>query len=97
MADEKLVAYELKAKEDGTIVATLSLAHRQFLLFIAERGGEITEFDFGKLKPNTADHVRKLVEMRMLDERPYVGTTRSLLRLSDYGRNVVTELKRRGA
>ena len=91
MADD--VVYGLKMRDDGSVVATLSMAHRQFLVFLSERGGE-TDFDFSRVKPHHADHVRKLVEMRILHELPYAGTTRSLLRLSDSGRNIVTEIIR---
>lgn len=86
------VVYNLKPRIDGKIDLTLSLTHRQFLTYIAERGGEVP-YDYNLVKPDTADHIKKLVEMRLISEIAVVGSTkRVIFRLTDMGRNVVTQI-----
>lgn len=100
--EDLLLIYKLVPKEDGTVQVTLSQAHRDFLTYIASRGGETRmNWDKAERMRNTPPHLRretikahmgKLVEMRILDEIPVVGTSDSYLRLTDMGRNIVSQL-----
>ena len=109
MSEEKPQAliYELRMTENGPEV-TLSQVHQKLLLFIAHKGGE-TPYDFSLLEEDPdakaysvrkygeplREHVRRLVTMGLLTETPIISTPRSLLRLTDTGRNIVTEIRSR--
>lgn len=99
--------YELRMTDNGPEV-TLSQVHQKLLLFIAHHGGE-TRYDFSLLDEGPEEkafsvakygeplreHVRRLVTMGLLTETPIISTPRSLLRLTDTGRNIVTEIRKR--
>ena len=89
--------YQLKPRADGNIDLTLSLTHRKFLIWLAdERQGE-TEYnwDHPDLKEETKEHMRCLIDMRLIQETPIIGYEKKVLfRLTDMGRNIVTQIKK---
>ncbi len=65
---------------------------KQFLLYIADRGGEV-EFDKAKVEKNINDRVSLLVKKRILSESELIGRgTTVLYRLTDLGRNLCDQL-----
>ena len=85
------VAYEIKPTSSGMLHVKLSLVHRSYLKLLSERGGE-TDFDYGKVAEEAEAHLKRLVEMQLITETPIVGSSSVRHRLTDMGRNVVTQM-----
>lgn len=87
------IVYEIKpiADNPGTVSVRLSMTHRSYIRYLAERGGEVP-FDYGIVSSEVKRHLKDLVEMGILSETPIVGSDgrRVIQRLSDMGRNVAT-------
>jgi len=76
------------------IVVRTTFHHRQMLRFIALHGGQI-EFEFGYPGPHTEASDKSIREMEssgMITITPIVGSRKSMLRLADIGRNIITQL-----
>lgn len=93
------VVYQLRIRDDGQATVTLSIFHRTFLAYLAKLGGESSmdwtsaENQRARKGPQTIEQEMKpLFEMGLLTETPIVGTGRVLLRLTDAGRNVVSQM-----
>lgn len=91
------VEYGLVPAPDGLgFTVTLSFVHRQYLLFLASRGGE-TVLDYGELASPQADHIKILVKCDAIKEYKVVGLMNSYQhKLTSTGINLVTEIERRG-
>jgi len=77
------------------IVIRTSFHHRQMLRFMALRGGEI-QFEFGYPGPHTEASDKSVKEMEtigLITITPLIGSRKSLLRLTDIGKNIVEQLK----
>lgn len=100
--DGLLLIYKLVPREDGQVQVTLSMAHRNFLRYMGERGGEVRmDWDAAERMRSTPPHLRretvrahmgKLVEMGLVAEIAIVNSNHSFLRLTDMGRNILTQL-----
>lgn len=88
------VAYELREVNDG-IQVTLSWTHRKFLKLLSERAGEVY-FDWDLVTGEAKSHLLKLKDMALVTAVPVVGQNRSLIRLTDMGRNIVTKIIQAG-
>lgn len=96
-----LVAYEIRVKDDGLHV-TLSQAHREFVKYLGQNGGEVMmdwddaesqrKSDPATRRETIKEHLLKLKDMKLLSERILIGGNRSLVRLTDIGRNVLTQI-----
>lgn len=95
-AGNAFVAYEIKPTASGMLHVKLSLVHRSYLKLLSERGGE-TEFDYSKVEPEAEAHLKRLVEMKLIEEIPLIGRDRAVRhRLTDIGRNVTTQILKGG-
>jgi hypothetical protein len=96
------LAYELKLKPDGTAVVNLSNVHKAWLKYLAVNGGEVIidweQAEMQRLTPKEnrretiKQHMSKLNEMGLTVELPLLVSSRSLVRLTDTGRNIVAEI-----
>jgi hypothetical protein len=92
----------MKPRADGKIDLTLSLTHRRFLLLIAER--HEVPYDYAKVTRDVGDHIRKLVEMRLIEDIQIIRDARAfslkgtcaIFRLTSMGTNIVDQIKKAG-
>lgn len=94
MTPTRYVVFQL-VFTDGKIDIALSYVHRQYLIYLANRGGEAEmDYTIAGLNPEQMAHLRRLdKEFRCINETKVIG--RSSLyhhRLTDIGRNIVTKI-----
>jgi hypothetical protein len=85
--------YELIPISDGggSVRMRLSMTHRAYIRFLAERGGE-TPFDYSKVSSEVKRHLQDMIDMKLIDETPIVGSGLVRQRLTEMGRNVATTI-----
>lgn len=83
-----LMVYDIVHRPDGFSELKLSQTHVQYLVLIAQRGGEI-RWDYRKVTKEAGDHIRRLVEVGCIRELPLIGTEEVVHKLTDMGKRVV--------
>jgi hypothetical protein len=96
------IVYELKLREDGTAIVNLSNAHKAWLKYLAVNSGEIVinweHAEAQRVTPvamrreTIKEHMAHLNRMGLTTEMPLVTSQRCLVRLTDMGRNIVTQI-----
>jgi len=104
MSDDKPteIVYKLKLRPDGLASVNLSPAHRAWLKYLAVNGGESIidwenaeaqrQIPVEKRVGTIRAHMAHLNEMGLTAEIQLVSSGKFLVRLTDMGRNIVTEI-----
>ncbi len=99
---EVVRVYKLVFKEDGTADLTMSQAHQAFLIYLARNGGEtVMDWQSAEMRrtaemvarrESIREHMKHLIDMGLISEIPLVLGDRVMLRLTDMGRNIASQL-----
>lgn len=95
--------YKVVPKENGEFEFTMSRAHKAFVLYLAQNGGESVmdwesaekrrTSDMEKRGETIKEHMSHLVRLGLVTETQLLLGTRVLVRLTDMGRNIASAIK----